>query len=262
MRTCYRLAIVLLMLGTGLIDAAGSAEAAWWRPRPGTSWQIQFSGKLDLTLNVKVWDLDLFDTRSSTIAKLHDKGKKVICYFSAGSYEDWRSDAEKFPKKAIGDPLDDWEGEWWLDVRNGSVRQIMQKRLDLAVTKECDAVDPDNVDGYTNHTGFPLTASHQLSYNRFLASEAHKRGLAIGLKNDLEQVASLAGTFDFQINEQCFQYDECDLLKPFIDRNKPVFQIEYGGASKASRICPKANALNFDTLIKNLSLDAKRTACR
>ena len=25
---------------------------------------------------------------------------------------------------------------------------------------------------------------------------------------------------------------------------------------------PKANALNFDTLIKNLSLDAKRTACR
>jgi hypothetical protein len=95
-----------------------------------------------------------------------------------------------------------------------------------------------------------------------MASEAHKRGLAIGLKNDLDQVSKLVASFDFQINEQCFQYDECDLLKPFIDRGKPVFQIEYGSSSKGRRICPKANALNFDTLIKNLSLDAKRTACR
>jgi hypothetical protein len=262
MRGWLRATIVLVLVGSGFIDGAGGTEAAWWKPAPGTSWQIQFSGKIDLNLDVQVWDLDLFDTSASTIKKLHDKGRKVICYFSAGSYEDWRPDARSFPKAAIGDPLDDWEGEWWLDVRNSTIRTIMKKRLDLAVTKGCDAVDPDNVDGYTNESGFPLTASHQLTYNKYLASEAHKRGLAIGLKNDLDQVSKLVGSFDFQINEQCFEYDECDLLKPFIDRGKPVFNIEYGSASKARRICPRANALNFDTLIKNLSLDAKRTACR
>jgi hypothetical protein len=87
----------------------------------------------------------------------------------------------------------------------------MQKRLDLAVAKGCDAVDPDNVDGYANDSGFPLTASHQLSHNRFLASEAHERGLAIGLKNDLDQIPKLVASFDFQINDQCFAYDECEL---------------------------------------------------
>ncbi|MDN3647529.1 endo alpha-1,4 polygalactosaminidase [Reinekea marina] len=27
--------------------------------------------------------------------------------------------------------------------------------------------------------------------------------------------------FDFAVNEQCFEYDECNLLKPFISREKP-----------------------------------------
>ena len=261
-RTICRVLTLLFVLGSTLVAGAGGADAAWWHPTPGTSWQIQFTGKLDLNRDVNVWDLDLFDTSAGKIAKLHDKGRRVICYFSAGSLKDWRPDAASFPTSAIGAPLNDWEGEWWLDVRSGTVRKLMQKRLDLAVTKGCDAVDPDNVDGYANDTGFPLTASHQLNYNKFLASEAHKRGLAIGLKNDLDQIPKLAASFDFQINEHCFAFDECDLLEPFIEAGKPVFQIEYGSASRASRVCPRTNALNFDTLIKNLSLDAKRTACR
>jgi hypothetical protein len=149
-----------------------------------------------------------------------------------------------------------------LDIRNSQVRSIMQKRLDLAASKGCDAVDPDNVDGYTQDSGFPLTASNQLSYNRFLATEAHKRGMAIGLKNDLDRIKQLVDSFDFAVNEQCFQYQECDLLQPFIERDKPVFNIEYGGASTARKVCPQANKRDVDTLVKNLSLDAKRIACR
>lgn len=42
----------------------------------------------------------------------------------------------------------------------------MQARLDLAVQKGCDGVEPDNVDGYQNNSGFPLTAQDQLAYNR------------------------------------------------------------------------------------------------
>ena len=56
----------------------------------------------------------------------------------------------------------------------------MQARLDLAVSKGCVGVEPDNVDGYQNSSGFPLTAADQLAYNRFLAGEARARGGAAG----------------------------------------------------------------------------------
>lgn len=46
----------------------------------------------------------------------------------------------------------------------------MGRRLDKAVTRGCDGVEPDNVDGYTNHNGLGLTAADQLSYNIWLAS--------------------------------------------------------------------------------------------
>ena len=49
-----------------------------------------------------------------------------------------------------------------------------------------------------------------------------------------------------------------DTLLPFVQAGKPVFGLEYGGQSKASSVCARANALGFDTLVKNLSLDAAR----
>ena len=66
---------------------------------------------------------------------------------------------------------------------------LLEARMDLCRDKGFDAVEADNVDGYANRTGFPLTAADQLRFNRFLAAAAHARGLSIGLKNDLDQVA-------------------------------------------------------------------------
>ena len=149
-----------------------------------------------------------------------------------------------------------------VDTRSTAVRTVMKARLDLAAAKGCDGVEPDNVDGYQNSPGFPLTAATQLDYNRFLAAEAHARGLSIGLKNDLDQIPQLVGDFDWALNEQCFEYDECDTLAPFIAAGKAVFQVEYGTQSRASAVCSDANARNFDTLVKNLDLDAARISCR
>ena len=73
-------------------------------------------------------------------------------------------------------------------------------------------------DGYSNDTGFSLTFENQLNYNKMLAEEAHKRGLSIALKNDLSQIKQLEPYFDFAINEQCHQYNECSLLTPFIKK--------------------------------------------
>lgn len=125
-----------------------------WQPTIGTSWQIilseqiKFDSNGGVTPNVDIYDLDLFDTPASTISKLHEAGKKVICYFSAGSYEDWRPDKESWT--ALGSNLAEWAGELWADVRTENVRNIMKERIALAASKGCDGIDPDNVDAFVS----------------------------------------------------------------------------------------------------------------
>jgi len=92
----------------------------------------------------------------------------------------------------------------------------MADRMNLAKTKGCDGLEPDNVDGYENDSGFQLTGNNQIAYNTWLAQQAHARNLSIGLKNDIDQVKELVDHFDWALNEQCWEYNECDTLKPFI----------------------------------------------
>ena len=166
-----------------------------------------------------------------------------MCYFSAGSYEDWRDDWQALHAgvssstwaSLLGAPLDGWPGEWWLNIHNASAAAIIQTnimapRLALAASRGCDGVDPDNVDEYSNANGVGVTATDQLAYNRWLATTAHGHGLAVGLKNDLDQVSSLVSAFDFAVVEQCVVYDECGLTAPFIAAGKAVFEIEYVGS--------------------------------
>ncbi|MCA9478218.1 MAG: endo alpha-1,4 polygalactosaminidase [Nanoarchaeota archaeon] len=230
----------------------------WWKPQPELTWHWQLQGDLQ-QYDVDVYDIDLEDTSSDTILQIHLQGKKVICYFSAGSYEEWRSDSDQFPESVLGNTLDGWPDERWLDVRSEVVKDIMLSRLDLAQSKGCDGVEPDNVDGYMNNTGLSLTAADQLDYNRWLATQAHQRGLAIGLKNDLDQIDDLVSSFDFAVNEQCFEYDECELLLPFIKQDKAVFGVEY--ELSASQFCQQANEYGFSWLEMDYDLDGARIGC-
>lgn len=136
----------------------------------------------------------------------------------------------------------------------------MKSRLDLAKQKGCDGVEPDNMDGYINNSGFNLTASDQLAYNRFIANEAHIRNLSVGLKNDLDQVVELVDYYDFSVNEQCFEYSECSTLIPFINKGKPVFNSEYLGKyvtdeTERNTLYNESINMQFSTLILPLDLD-------
>jgi hypothetical protein len=238
-----------------------TASAEWWQPTPDVNWQIQLTGTVDTSVDAQIFDIDLFDVSPSTIDALHAKGAKVICYFSAGSSEDWRPDYSQFPAVVKGNGLDGWQGENWLDVRRLDILlPIMEARIQLASDKGCDAVDPDNVDGYSNSNGFGFSYNDQLQYNIALTQAAHNLGLGIGLKNDLDQIKDLVSYYDFAVNEQCFQYGECDMLTPFINAKKAVLSIEY--STNSSSICPQAEGLNFDTLLKRLDLNVWRQACR
>ena len=230
-----------------------------WKPSPTTTWQIQLTGPVDQTIAAQMYDIDGFDSAAGVVSSLRGKGSRGVCYFSAGSYENWRPDAAQFPAAMLG-KSNGWAGERWLDIRRlDLLAPIMRARMDMCKAKGFDAVEPDNVDGYTNGTGFPLSAADQLAYNRFLADAAHARGLAVGLKNNLDQVRVLAGRFDFAVVEQCFEFDECDALAPFLRRRKPVFNVEYRG-SRAS-FCPRANRLGINVLRKRLDLQAPAWRC-
>lgn len=213
-----------------------------------------------------VYDIDGFDNPASTVTALHNQAKKAICYFSAGTWENWRPDQASFPDSVKGNPVSGWNGELWLDVSNLSVLgPIMQARMDMCKSKGFDAIEFDNVDGYDpqniNTSKFTVTATNQITYNKFLADEAHKRGLSAALKNDVDQVPTLAASFDFAINEQCNEFSECGNYQTyFIKNNKAVFEIEYNRT--LSSFCPTMNTQNFNAYLMPINLDGGRKPCR
>lgn len=265
------LPILLLLVTTACSgDTAGIIETV--EPPPPSqpanpslplemSWQVQYSGELDTALDVDMFNLDLFETDPEIIRDLKQRGVFVVCYFSAGSYEDWKPDVKDFPADTLGKPMKGWKGETWLDIRQiDALKPVMESRLDLAVEKGCDGVDPDNVNGYENDTGFPLTYEDQLAFNIFLSNAARERRLLIGLKNDLDQIRDLLPHFDWILNEECFPLGECELLLPFIEAGKPVFILDYGLSPWG--FCKTANEMNFNLIHKRRSLGAYRISCR
>ncbi|MEV5708510.1 endo alpha-1,4 polygalactosaminidase [Actinoallomurus sp. NPDC052274] len=279
-----RARLVIAALGAALIACLGlvlPADAATlpspvscggcWKPALNTSWQWQLKSVPSAPyLDVAMYDIDGFDATAADVANLHSSrsGRKVVCYISAGTYENWRSDAGDFPSSVLGSNVDNWPGERWLDIRQygGTLGTILTKRMDMCKAKGFDAIEFDNVDGYTNKPGFPLTATDQLNFNTWLANEAHKRGLSAGLKNDIDQLQTLQPYFDWALNEECWANDECTTAQTgygydkYVAAGKAVFNVEY--TLSTSKFCTKANAQNFNSLKKNLDLDAYRVPCR
>jgi hypothetical protein len=242
-----------------------TVTSGMWVPAANTSWDWQLTTPVNTAANVTVYEIDMFENSAAVMAALHAQGRKVICYINAGSWENWRPDAASFPASVKGAKYQGFANEKWLDIRAWPILgPIMTARFNLAKSKGCDGIEPDNIDGYdtTAHasTGFPLTYSDQKVYNMRLSALAHSLGLSIGLKNDINQAADLQPAFDWALSEQCFQYGECNFFKPFTDAGKAVFEVEYDRAP--ATFCPQANALNFNAIAKHPSLDSYRAACR
>lgn len=144
------------------------------------------------------------------------------------------------------------------------MRAVLVERLDLASARGCDGVEPDNVTAYRNDSGFDLSMADQLALNRLLADAAHERGLLIGLKNGLEQIPELVDVVDFAVNEQCVEYDECDVYEPFVRAGKPVLGAEYSddAVDDPERVCSIAADAGISVLVLPVELDGSfRIAC-
>lgn len=146
--------------GDGDLPGQGPNRTETWRPKVNDSWQIILKKPMvlptekEINPDVAVYDLDLFDNEVETFKILQNAGKKVICYFSAGSYEDWRTDKDKWDQADLGKELDGWPGERWVNVSSPGVHSVMKERISLAWKKGCDAIDPDNVDGFVSSTDY------------------------------------------------------------------------------------------------------------
>jgi hypothetical protein len=236
-----------------------AARRPIWIPASHTTWQWQLTTPVDTAVRAQMFDIDLFDNSASVVAGLHRSGRHVICYLDAGTYENFRPDARRFPSYVLGKP-NGWPGERWLDIRRLSVLEpIMRARFALCARKGFDGVEADNVDGYENDTGFPLSGSAQLIYDKWLARTAHAFHLSIALKNDVDQARQLEPFFDYALDEQCFQYSECQTLRPFVAHRKAVFEVEY--QLPTSSFCARANRDGFMSMTKDFDLDAKRQVC-
>jgi hypothetical protein len=230
--------------------------SARWLPAPTTApWQWQLQGKIDTGIDAGVYDVDGFETPARGVRQLHREGRHVICYLDVGSWESYRPDAGSFPKSVIGRRYEGFPDERWLDVRRFRLfAKPLEHRFDICARKGFDAVEPDNIAGWENETGFPIDAAAQLRFNRWVARQVHARGMAVALKNDAGQVGELLGNFDFAIVEQCFQYEECGRYEPFVEAGKAVFEAEY--ELEPGAYCDAAAGLGISAIGKSYDLFA------
>jgi hypothetical protein len=280
---------------TTTTTGSSSSQNPWWKP--GTQpiewqWMIDHAVKLgpppsasDLGLNATtyngppaanptVYDIDMFMNPASTIQALQSApyNATVICYMDTGAYENYRPDASEFPAADIGKSTG-WSGEYWLNTSMSNpdlpkLRQIMDARIGMAKSKGCQAIEPDQMDGWENNSGFTLTKADGENWDTDITTDIHAAGMSAGFKNQIEIAGWAADTLgaDWALNEQCNQYSECNGYPPdgglpeFIKQGKAVFQVEYNVS--ASSFCPAENAADYNGMLMPLNLNGGRTPCR
>lgn len=268
----WRRWIGVASVGLACVLVSEGAEASWWVPSPTDRFQYNLQGRVKVGICRRPWRerlcvepdvyfIDLYDddgqVQSPTVSAIHARGARAVCYLNAGAWENWRPDAGAYPQEVLGKPLAGYPGERWLDIRRLDVLlPLLEARVQRCQQAGFDGVDFDNVDGFANDTGFPLTAADQLAFNRALAALAHSYHLAVGLKNNVTQLAELVSDFDFAVNEQCEQYGECSLYDgTFVAAGKAVFQVEY--RLGRSRFCPQATTAGRSAIRKRRALRAR-----
>lgn len=265
------------------------------KPPVQAAWMYAIGARNTARLNAgatpsgTVISLDLLDVKAEAITRLRKAGRYVICYYSAGTSESYRTDANS--RKLLAPALnlgevgrgdgEVWEGEKWLDIRGfaqaGSARirtikAVMTARLKLAQAKGCQAVEPDNVDAWSNDVGQnapagtpkkAVSAADQLAYNRWTAAEAHNYSLAALLKNDLDQVEALVNVYDGALNEECLSFDECEMLRPFRDAGKAIYVVQYDPIRFVTAVYEKtASRLHLNVILTDQDVNRAKPLAR
>ncbi len=235
--------------------------------------------------SAKIWDTDLFEDSNTShgqtlaiptgpspvVRALHKAGHYSICYVEVGAFQTGFPDNRDFAPSDYGYrehryQMQGWPGEWYFDIRgfrgyvagkpstlSGAARNIasgLAKRFGWCELEGQDAVEPDDIDGYTNRSasgarggGWGLTKADAAGFERWLAYTAHSHHLAVLQKNDPGNAAVDSKLFDGVLSESCNQYhDPCagrdGDWDAYLKLGKPVLNAEYtSGGETTAKFC-------------------------
>lgn len=217
------------------------------------------------------------------VTEYHALRVHVICYVDVGTAEDWRldvgngnfdvldadleADALK-PSDLLGN-ANGWPGERWLDTNPDGpayafLQHMMKARFELAKHAGCNSIEPDNLDVSENeHTGVVETVAQGVKYAEWVADTVHSLGMSVAQKNFEDQSLKLEPYFNFVIEEQCYQYRDCEDLRPYVTAGKAVFDVEYPKGTISAADCPSGHLVaGVAVMLKDLNVDpAPRIVC-
>lgn len=255
-----------------------TAATTWWHPGPLSSWQYAIGEPFPIAVptdigNVEAYDIDEGNEAGTSprqveasVAAIHASGAKAICYVETGGWESYRSDASEYDSAILGRAVPGYTDERYVDIRQWSddpgptglaLGQILTARFQLCKDEGFDGVETDLDDTYTDNTGFPLTMASELTFMTDMAGVIHGLGMAWFLKNDINGdsiITDIEPLADGTVNEQCWQYDECSALEPFVKAGKPVLNVEYADEAETTT-CPEALAFPMATVHTDVDLD-------
>jgi|HubBroStandDraft_1064217.scaffolds.fasta_scaffold30207_2 hypothetical protein len=283
---------------------ARSDVRRWWHPKnTGPNNGPEFQWELDHSLNIHsandmgdgalnaagrtasnptVYDIDGIDNPASTVAALHHRGYKVICYIEIGAAGNYYSASEenlpvtyyaqlkKFDdlgRKVPGYP------ERYLNINAASTVRIIKSMIRRqCAAKGFDAVEPDIDDSYTDRTGYKITEKENERFDIMLGVYAHSLGLAWGQKNGDNDPAfsrALEPTADFLLDEECNYYDTCGIVTPpYLKAGKLVLNAEYTddwGPNRAKdlrKFCAADISAGIDGTLFTSALAGQRNPCK
>ena len=266
--------------------------------QPGLAGLPATTGTYPAPGSANIWDTDLFQDSntgggiptgpSPVVTAVHAAGKYSVCYVEGGAYQTGFPDDSNFAAADYGNgakqyAMQGWSGEWWFDISGfanyaagnpatltGAAVNIaagLDKRLGWCAVEGQDAVEVDDLDGYTNPGstgvaggGWNLTQADSAGFERWLAYDAHSHGLAIFQKNDPANAGVDEPLFDGMIIEECNSYnDPCSGsagdASPYLAAHKPVLNAEYTqDGETTSKFCPADTAAGITGALFDVNL--------
>jgi hypothetical protein len=256
--------------------------------------------------SANIWDTDLFEDSNTSsgqkegiptgpspvVEAIHAAGHYSICYVEAGAFQTgFPDDADYAPadygNKAKQYRMQGYPNEWWLDIsgfRNYvagepstltgaavNIAAALGERFSWCATEGHDAVEPDDLDGYTNNSasgakggGWGLTQADSAGFERWIAYTVHADGLAVLQKNDTANANADEPLFDGVLSEQCNQYhDPCagpgGDWDAYLNAGKPVLNAEYQGHETTAKFCPADIKYRIWGALFNVNLSNDKT---
>ncbi|HYB27098.1 MAG TPA: endo alpha-1,4 polygalactosaminidase [Solirubrobacteraceae bacterium] len=221
---------------------------------------------------------------SPVVQGIHAAGHYAICYVEAGANQVGFPDDSDFASADYTDPghntqLQGYPGENYLDLAGFSgwsarspsvfpdttpsndasndvsaaqnIAAGLAQRFAWCKREGQDAVEADDLDGYTNSNGWGLTQQDAVGFEAWIAYTVHNDGLAWFMKNDAgDAQAAVNDGADGLIIEECNYYDDpCGSATqpgdatPFLKAGLPVLNAEYTqDGETTAKFCPTDNA--------------------